>query len=81
MLGTLTGGFSGGSGTYSGGAASTGDQYTTTNSSVGGFNINAAPAWAGGVSTGGSSGGAIDQKTLLIGAGIVVAAWFLMRKK
>ncbi|MBE0471511.1 MAG: hypothetical protein IBX55_18620 [Methyloprofundus sp.] len=75
----LSGGFDGGAGSsYQGGSATGGnlDQQT----SFGGFNINAAPAWAGGNSSGGGNSG-LDNKTLLIGLGVLALAWFALNRK
>lgn len=79
-MGSL-GSFSGGNGSgYSGGSATTGDQKTnnTTNNTSGGQYISAAPAWKGGISSGGAQTtpgqGAVDNafKYALLAGGLFV---------
>lgn len=74
----LSGGFDGGSGSYEGGSAATGAQ--DFQASFGGFNINAAPAWAGGNSSGGGNTG-LDTQTLMIGAAALAVLWIVLNRK
>jgi len=80
----MLGGFSGGAGSsYQGGSASAkfGDYKTGPQSFGGsGFSINAAPAWGGGVSSGGSASQMSNKEMMLYGsialvAGIVAVKW------
>lgn len=77
------GGLTGGDGWDFGSSASSGDLFNTQNNSFGGFNITAAPAWAGGVSSGGaaSSGAGVDWNVVIIAGAGLLGVWLILNRK